>query len=285
VEDIIVVILPGILAGLAFSLYDETYDAFHKFVDFASSNTWQAVDGGAYLSDLLTPALNGPISTFISLLFGSLSSMTLSNLLNRQLSLSKLFSKLVEDIRLANIHFGYLPGDYEIEAKSILRNYAMELYKTFEKEYVIEKMNERRELRRHEIEKLMTLLHDISSDVDAEPNGRILDESYGTVKRIIDGRAEIAAVYDSQFPIWHYGNLILLASAICTIFFMLTDRPALVFLGAFQLRVAWSLLVCTISVMGCVIYDLNTPLDGVFQVVKESDRQFLKEFALESEKN
>lgn len=282
-EDVVVVILPGIITVLAFNLYDETYDAFHKFVDFASSNTWQAVDGGAYLSDLLTPALNGPISTFVSLLFGSLSSMTLSNLLNRQLALSKLFSKLVEDIRLANIHFGYLPEDYGIEAKSILRNYAMELSETFEQEYGSEDMKERRDVRRREIQKLMILLHDLSIDPDAKPNGRILDESYGTVKRIIDGRAEIAATYDSQFPIWHYGNLILLASAICTIFFILTDRPALIFLGAFQLRTAWSLLVCTISVMGCVIYDLNTPLEGVFQVVKESDRQFLREFALESD--
>jgi hypothetical protein len=67
---------------------------------------------------------------------------------------------------------------------------------------------------------------------------------------------------------WHYGNLGLLASAICTIFFILTDRSALLFLGAFQLKVCWAILVGTLALMGCVIYDLNTPL-SVSRYVQE----------------
>jgi len=280
-EDIVVVCLPAVLTALAFTLYDETSAAFHNFVEFASANTWQAVDGGAYLSDLLTPALNGPISTFVSLLFGSLSSMTLSNLYNRQVSLATGFAQLVEDIRFADIHFEYFPEKYKMKAKMSMRRYVLLLIQIFEREWSSGDLLLLRERRRLQIEKLMILLHDLSGDPEVEVNGRVLDEAYGALNRISDRHTSMAAVYDLQFPTWHYGNLALLGSSICTIFFILTDRSALVFLGAFQLRVCWSILVCTISVMGCVMYDLNTPLEGIFQIVKETDRQYLKQLAKE----
>jgi hypothetical protein len=40
----------------------------------------------------------------------------------------------------------------------------------------------------------------------------------------------------------------------------------LIFLGAFQLRTCWAILVGTISVLFCVIYDLNTPLQGMMSI-------------------
>lgn len=262
-EDYVVIFLPAVLTVLAFVFYQETSAAFHNLVDFASSNKWQVVDGGAYLSDLIIPALNGPVTTFISLLFGSLSSMTLSNLYNRQVTLANKFAKFVEDIRLLDLHLSYLPSEYQLGSKSCLRRYAAEMKKTFMVEISAQEMEFRREVRREEIELLMSILHEVSMiDGKEAVSGRVLDEAYGTLNRIIDRRSDMAAIYDQQFPLWHYGNLALLAFAICTVFFILTDRSALMFLGAFQLRTCWAILVGTISVLFCVIYDLNTPLQG-----------------------
>jgi Protein of unknown function (DUF4239) len=260
-EDVVVILLPAVLTVMAFAFYEQTSASFHNLVDFASSNTWQAVDGGAYLSDLLIPALNGPVVTFISLLFGSLSSMTLSNLYTRQVTLANKFAKFVEDMRLLDLHLSYLPADYQLEAKASLRRYAAEMRQTFLAEISAQEMQQRRELRREEVEFLMAILHEVSA-LENGVSGRALDEAYGTLNRIIDRRSDMAAVYDQQFPVWHYGNLALLAFAICTVFFILTDRSALMFLGAFQLRTCWAILVGTISVLFCVIYDLNTPLQG-----------------------
>ncbi|KAG7366626.1 DUF4239 domain containing protein [Nitzschia inconspicua] len=280
-EDFVVVLLPAVLTAMAFSFYEETSASFHKLVDFASSNTWQAVDGGAYLSDLLIPALNGPVVTFISLLFGSLSSMTLSNLYNRQVTLANKFAKFVEDIRLLDLHLSYFPAEFQLGAKTSLRRYASEVRRTFLAEISTSEMQLRQDVRGEEVEHLMSILHQVSM-VDGSVSSRVLDEAYGTLNRIIDRRSDMAAVYDQQFPLWHYGNLALLAFAICTVFFILTDRSALIFLGAFQLRTCWAILVGTISVLFCVIYDLNTPLQGVFQIVKQPDRIFLRDFARET---
>jgi hypothetical protein len=265
-EDVVVILLPAVLTSMAFAFYEPTSHSFHALVDKLSSNTWQAVDGGAYLSDLLIPALNGPVVTFISLLFGSLSSMTLSNLYNRQVILANKFAKLVEDIRLLDLHMSYFPTACQRESRASLRRYAGKVKQIFMVESMSPyEMEIGQETRREELEFLMSKLHEVSSTVNDQDavSDRVLNEAYGTLNRIIDLRSDMAAVYDQQFPIWHYGNLALLAFAICTVFLILTDRSALIFLGAFQLRTCWAMLVGTISLLFCVIYDLNTPLQGM----------------------
>jgi hypothetical protein len=199
-EDYIVLMLPAFLTGLAFELYDETNYVFHAFVEFASSNTWKAVDGGTYLSDLLAPALNGPVSTFVALLFGSLTSMTMSTLYNRQATLAREFASIVEDVRLSDIHFSYFPADYDVKAKSLLKQYVDELLYSFEEELVVEEMQRQREIRAMTVEKLISVLHELSRDPDVKFGGPILDEAYGAVNRIIRSRVNMVAVYDQQFP-------------------------------------------------------------------------------------
>jgi hypothetical protein len=277
-EEYIVLAAPAILSMLAFLFYEDTSKSFHTFVEYASQNTWEAVDGGAYLSDLIGPALNGPITTFISLLFGSLSSMTLSNLYSRQCTIAQKFASLLEDVRLADIHFTYFPPEYRSKARGLLQFYAAGVLYVMEEELSVAQMEEQRSIRQTTTEQLMVLLHDMSSDKTVDVNSRVLDESYGTVNRIIALRSSMASVYDQQFPMWHYGNLGLLATTICVIFFIMTDRSALRFLGGFQLKLCWSMLVGTIAVMAIVIYDLNTPLKGVFQIVKEKDRSYLIQY-------
>lgn len=140
-------------------------------------------------------------------------------------------------------------------------------------------------VRRTSTEQLMAVLHDLSADPLAQVDGCVMGEAYGTLNRIIASRCAMDGFYAQRFPVWHYGNLGLMGTAICVIFFILTDRSALVFLGAFQLKLCWAMLAGTMSVMSVVIYDLNTPLTGVFQIVKEADRQFLKRFTADVNPN
>jgi hypothetical protein len=207
--------------------------------------------------------------------------MTLSNLYTRQVTLANNFAKFVEDVRLLDLHLSYLPPEYQKMSKHSLRRYTGQMQRMFRVGVAKDEQQTDRELRREEIEAIMIILHDLSEDSGAQVSGRVMDEAYGTLNRIIDRRSDMLTVLDQQFPLWHYGNLALLAAAICTVFFIITDRSALIFLGAFQLRTCWAILVGTISVLFCVIYDLNTPLQGVFQIVKEPDRKFLRQFSSE----
>jgi hypothetical protein len=116
----------------------------------------------------------------------------------------------------------------------------------------------------------MQLLHQISSDrtVEDQVNGRALDECYATVNRLLRARSSLVTTYENCFPIWHYGNLCILAVAILFIFLVLTDKTALLFLGGFQLRMCWSMLIGTLSMLVVVLYDLNYPLSGAFQILR-----------------
>ena len=46
---------------------------------------------------------------------------------------------------------------------------------------------------------------------------------------------------------------------------------ALLFLGGFQLRLCWSMLIGTLSMLVAVIIDLNSPLSGPFQVAMPAE--------------
>jgi hypothetical protein len=258
---------PAVISSLAFVLYEDTSKAFHSFVQFASHNTFSPVDGGAYLTDMITPALNGPVASFISLLFGTLTSMTVGNLYNRQANMAQVLSDLLEDLRLAELHFQYFPTEYRTSAKELLNAYSRSLLKTITDDSLSpDSMKEKRELGRLVLEKLMTLLHDMAQDPAVQVNDRVMDEAYGTLNRIFQLRSKLLSLFENQFPVWHYGNLALLALAICTIFLVLTDMPALLFLGGFQLRMCWSMLIGTFTMLAVVLYDLNTPMSGAYQV-------------------
>jgi len=282
-DRFIVLSTPALMTAMAFALYPDTSAAFHSFVDVASGHTWAAVDGGKYLNDLITPALNGPVASFISLLFGTLTSMTVSTLYQRQFNMYQATSDLLEDVRLVEIHFQYFPVQYREQALGLLRDYqsVLAIYFDEESDPSREQIVKSRETGRIVLEKLLMLLHSISTGDDISTSSeqmseRILGEAYDTINRMIRTRSRLISTDDSSFPIWHYGNLSVLAAAICIIFLVLTDRTALQFLGGFQLRMCWGMLIGTISMLAAVVYDLNTPLSGVFQITRSSNSVALR---------
>ena len=269
----LLLLTPAALALVAFSTHPQVAEGFRDFVDVVSGHTWAPVDGGETLTDLIAPALTGPVASFISLLFGTLTSMTVGQLYSRQANIAKLLGELLEDLRLLELHATQLPTPaYREECKRNVLAYGALVVEILEDGGVFSKKEllERREAGRRLLEQTMGLLHRVSGDksVAGNLNGRALDEAYGTINRLIRTRSSIVTTFANAFPIWHYGNLCILGLAILFIFLVLTDKTALLFLGGFQLRMCWAMLIGTLSMLLVVIVDLNSPLSGAFQIVK-----------------
>lgn len=278
----LILLAPAITACIAFFTYKDISQGFHTAVDVLSGHTWEPVDGGAYLTDLITPALTGPVASFISLLFGTLTSMTVGTLYNRQAALAKLLGELLEDLRLLEVHLETLPTElYRRRGRRLNQAYGSLLVEILEDTNLTPSdIKRRREAGRRILESQMKLLHKVSGDatIQDDINGRGLDECYMTVNRMIRTRSSMVSTYENRFPIWHYGNLCILAVAILFIFLVLTDKTALAFLGGFQLRLCWSMLIGTLSMLVAVVYDLNNPLTGTFQILRPMQ---LEEFDLD----
>lgn len=261
-KDVAILTAPALMAATAFIFYTDTSKAFHALVDTASRHTWAPVDGGAYLTDLITPALNGPVTGVISILFGTLVSTTISNLYNRQATLSRLLADIADQIRMAGLHVEYFPEPYKTQAETKLHDFLRAVFE----QTVAGDISPESFRSRQEMGQLISLFHQLSADETVKVPGNVLDAAYSTINEIIKLRSSLISTYENRFPVWHYGNLAVLASAICVIFLVLTDKTALNFLGGFQLRMCWSMLIGTFAMLGVVIYDLNTPLSRVFKV-------------------
>ena len=198
---------PAFIFLFAFSTYKETSLAFHNFVNAVSGNTWLPADGGKSLTDLITPALNGPVTTVISLLFGTLVSTTIGNLYNRQNELSCLLATMFDDIRLAEIHAEFFPEPYGRRASQLLQDFTISIIEDYDVnqgdfEAEVDKLRDRRELGM-----LIYLFHEMEADPNVNVPGGALGESYGTVNKIIAARSDLIATYNNCFPPWYVPTL------------------------------------------------------------------------------
>jgi hypothetical protein len=190
--------------------------------------------------------------------------------------MARVLEDTLEDVRLLDLHIRYLPKTSTIpqRAKPLIDAYIVGLLQNWREPNTSPAvLQQNSELGRLILENIMELFHEqaassSSSEQQKEVpvNDRALSEAYETLNRLIRSRSNLMSTYGNSFPIWHYGNLSILAGAILFIFLVLTDKTALAFLGGFQLRLCWSMLIGTFTMLGIVIYDLNSPLSGAFQV-------------------
>jgi hypothetical protein len=117
---------------------------------------------------------------------------------------------------------------------------------------------------------IFLLLNRISDRVEKDDSivisGNILGEGYELVRRINDQRTQMSVLLRPAFPPLHYANLLALASCICLVFLIETDRDVIFFLAGFQLRLLWSILIGIFAMMATVIYDLESPFGGSYNV-------------------
>ena len=87
ISNLVLRYIPVLMPMLAYSTYELTAQLFDSLVEFVSSNNWVAVDGGAYQSSIITPAINGLVVPSMALLFATLMSNTINTLRQRQMQI------------------------------------------------------------------------------------------------------------------------------------------------------------------------------------------------------
>ena len=92
--------IPVMMPILAYSTYEITATIFDGVVDFISNNNWVAVDGGAYQSSIITPAINGLVVPSMALLFATLMSNTINTLRQRQMQIRTSLNIEANDLRM-----------------------------------------------------------------------------------------------------------------------------------------------------------------------------------------
>ncbi|KAL3909304.1 MAG: hypothetical protein SGARI_002669 [Bacillariaceae sp.] len=107
-------------------------------------------------------------------------------------------------------------------------------------------------------------LHRISLENVIHDN--IRERSYEMVDRVATGRQSRVTSLQETFPPLHYGTITALSLAILFVFLIETDRPVILFLDNFQVRLIWGLLVGTITAIYAIGIDLNYPFVGTYTV-------------------
>lgn len=92
--------IPVMMPILEYSTYEITATIFDGVVDFISNNNWVAVDGGAYQSSIITPAINGLVVPSMALLFATLMSNTINTLRQRQMQIRTSLNIEANDLRM-----------------------------------------------------------------------------------------------------------------------------------------------------------------------------------------
>lgn len=266
-ESTIILAFPVVASVSAFTFYEGTSKGFHSIVQAASNNNWIPVDGGRLIGDIILPAINGPVLGTIGLLFATLVSTTIGNLYQRQVRISSCVVQEVDDLRRLGYLLQSLPDQYREEAQTELKKFVNTIFDAAaaQKRSVSEDM-----LRNVTLTPIFLLLNRISDDVETDKSvrvsGNILAEGYELIRRINDQRTQLAVLLRPAFPTLHYANLVVLASCICLVFLVETDRDLIFFLAGFQLRLLWSILIGIFAMMASVIYDLESPFGGSYNV-------------------
>jgi hypothetical protein len=248
-------------------------DAFLRIgLQVLSHNNWIPVDGGQLIGDVILPATNGPVLSSIGLLFATLVATTIGNLYNRLTQLRSSFIRELDDLRRLGFLLESMPDPYRQQGHAELKSYC---------DYLLDGIKSRsfsaEEYRQNNLDGLFFLLNEIAKCSETNDSivvpGAVLGEAYELVRRLGDHRTAKRALLLSEFPPLHYVNLISLASSICFIFLLETDRDLIFFLAGFQLRILWSVLIGTFAMMAAVIYDLSNPFGGSYSVADMSDHQ------------
>eukprot|EP00804_Cyclotella_cryptica_P023444 CCRYP_012104-RA/>CCRYP_012104-RA protein AED:0.30 eAED:0.30 QI:0/0/0/1/0/0/2/0/242 len=239
---------------LAYSTYELTAKLFDTMVELISNNNWVAVDGGAYQSSIITPAINGLVVPSMALLFATLMSNTINTLRQRQMQIRTSLNIEANDLRMISVMVDSMPSELR-ETKNHLRKYLMQ--------YATRVIAECRPGLSFNNQRLM-------GSIDSEINGflqvlntlgitqysTIFSEVYDALTRLRHERSVRLSALQSTYPPLHYAILALLGCSICGVFLMETNQELLIFLNAIQLKILWAMLIGTFSSLAVVNYDM-----------------------------
>ena len=199
-----------------------------------SNNKWVPVDGGQLQWSVLLPALNGVVMTCVSLLYANLISTTGTQLRNRQIKIQESLTTEIDGIRgLAQLLPFYPEG--EVGAQSLCGSQLMVYIKLLTLELSPDSDPLSLRSASPTLSSYREKLHS-TSILDGALHDNIRERSYEMLDRAGTGRSSRIAALQNTFPPLHYVTITALTAAILFVFLIETDRPVILFLDNFQLR-------------------------------------------------
>ena len=248
-------IMPFLVGSTAFTFFPQTIQTFHNVVEFLSFGQYTGE-----LSDDIRPVINGPVTLTISILFGSLVSMTISTLYERQTEIHKVGIATVNEAR----YIQFLAEGLNEPQRSIIKDqvkvFTLQRLQTFFRGDMFAKEN-----RNNDINPLLLTLHEVSQ----YDNGPYVSELYVSLRNLKQIWIDYVAAVQKSFTPAHYINLGLQATTLLIILLWETDDTALLEAHPFELRVAWTLLLSTLASLWAIIGDLNTPVSNIITMIRK----------------
>lgn len=251
-------VIPWFNAVAAMNSYEYIAYQFKDYVEAINSLNW--APGETHGSLLISPVLNGPLSTSIAITFGTLVAVTVSTLVDRQTAIQDAFTDLAEELRIFKILLKGFPSPYREALRQRIDIAAENAFDDLRAG----------DLSTSTVRKRTTLLTtlNILTEISTKPDSPIvLEEAFASIHRMLNARSRLISATQKTFPLWHYFTLGSLAMAISVVFLIEANGDnQLMYQAGFQLRLCWSMLFWVFSMLGVLIYDLSTPLTGFFTV-------------------
>lgn len=257
----VVRLVPIVAPILAYVSYEELASSVNLIEDFLdSTRSWVAVDGGAYQTKIIAPAINGVVVPSISILFATLISNTVSSLRQRILDIREAINMEAGDLRVLTTMVDSYPDQCSSDkCRYYLIQYTSRLIAESRPGVKVNSLEPTG--MDSEMYGMLGQLNEISKS-DVEVPGSILSESYGAVMRLNNERCRRISALQSTYPSLHFIIVSMLAVSICLAFLMETNQELLIFLNSTQLRILWTMLIGTFSALATVCYDLCDPFAG-----------------------
>lgn len=267
--------IPVLSPVVAFFTYEGVAKAFELFVEVIAKRNWVAVDGGAYQTQIITPAINGIVLPAIAILFATLISNTVTTLRQRQQDIRTTLNIEAGEIRVLQAMVDSFPpeGDAQDKCRAYLIQYVTRIIEESRPNVEMNTLEFTGSMD-SEMNGFLAELNSLSSDSvnGVSPSPQILSESYGAVTRLNAERSTRISALQTTYPVLHYSILTALALSICVAFLMESNQELLIFLNAIQLKILWTMLIGTFSALAVVCYDLNDAFRGSYQISRSVDQ-------------
>lgn len=251
-------LVPIVVAVVSYACFPQTQATFHS--------TLETVSCGSYtgeLSEEIRPLINGPVTLTISILFGSLVSMTISTLYSRQTDIHQSGVETSNELRHMQYLAEALPEPERSMVKTKLNMFALQRLRTFFRGDMFTK-----EQRGVTLTPLLLLLRQAQQNFAYE-DAPYMSELYASCARLKDTWTKYSSAYQRNFTPAHYANLMAQAMTLLLIYLWETDDTSLLQAHEFELRVAWSILLSTMASLAAIIVDLSTPISNIITMVRK----------------
>jgi hypothetical protein len=269
--DRILLWLPIVAPLVAYLSYEQVAEFSDAVIECLSNKNFVVVDGGAYESKIIAPAINGVVVPSIAILFATLISETITSLRQRQQDIRTTINMEAGELRVLQAMIDAFPPGSLVQdrCRSYLVQYTSRLIAESQPASA-QKINEASGAD-SEMTGFLAALNQVNGK--SVVHDSILAESYMAVARLNSERSQRISSLQSTFPALHFVILTVLAASICGAFLLETNQDILIFLNAVQLKLLWAMLVGVFSALGTVCYDLADPFRGSYQISKSTVAQ------------